>query len=163
MNDSPALSALHCQWPTCLGFVPSSVTSGYDRSPLILGVWIAIHACVGGGALEEHLSPWTYLVLRHCLSKCLWIFLHCGSDICVVGSRVFGEAIEVPLLGKSLVEICLGSHVLPQGWQKLESVNRGREFPREIQLLIEACHREVNQALQRREHGLGIRCALSLN
>lgn len=54
---------------------------------------------------------------------------------------MFGEAIEVPLLGKSLVEICSGSHVLPQGWQKLESVDRGREFPREIQLLIEACRR----------------------
>lgn len=73
--------------------------------------------------------------------QCLWIFLHSGSDICVGGSRVFGEAIGVPLLGKSLVEICSGSHVLPQGWQKLESVDRGREFPREIQLLIEACCR----------------------
>lgn len=63
------------------------------------------------------------------------------SDICVVGSRVFGEEIEVPLLGKSLVAICSGSHVLPRVWQKLESVDRGREFPREIQLLIEACSR----------------------
>lgn len=95
----------------------------------------------GAGALEEHLSPWTYLVLRHCLSKCPWIFLRCGSNICVVGSRVSGEAIEVPWLGKSLVAICSGSHVPPQGGQKLESVDRGREFPREIQLLIEACSR----------------------
>lgn len=54
---------------------------------------------------------------------------------------MFGEAIEVPLLGKSLVAICSGSHVLPWGWQKLELVDRGREFPREIQLLIEACSR----------------------
>lgn len=54
---------------------------------------------------------------------------------------MFGEAVEVPLLGKALVAICSGSHVLPWGWQKLESVDRGREFPREIQLLIEACSR----------------------